>query len=118
MPTEKRNEFVLVRLAESEKARLSRNAETARCSVSEYVRRCAVYIDEQPPNDREAEELAAMNYELRKQGNNLNQLMHYLNTYKAGAFDPARVEKVLDAIAACSDEARRRIISMRKGARR
>lgn len=87
-----------LRLTAYEKAQLRVNAASAGLSVSEYIRKTAVYGVAPSPVIVDMKELTRCNFELRKQGVNLNQLMRTLNTYGITALDPIAVAALLDRV--------------------
>ena len=86
-------------------------------SVSDYVRKMLIHgdcsvvtIDTKP--------LKGLNFELTKQGTNLNQLMKFLNTYGVKEFDAAVVSHVLDHEYEIHEMVRSALISLSEEAER
>lgn len=102
-----------LRLTLYEKNRLRINAASAGCSVSEYIRQTAVYAKAPSPIVVDMEELARCNFELRKQGVNLNQLMRVINTYGVGSVDPIAVGRLLQRVDAAVKDATEIIVGVR-----
>ena len=94
--------FLLTRY---EKNRLRILAANAGLSVSEYIRQTAIYSKPPSPIEIDLDELVHFNFELRKQGANLNQLMRFLNTYGGAAYDAAQVHRLLESMLETADEA-------------
>lgn len=94
-----------VRLTAYERNRLRILAANAGLSMSEYVRQTAIYSKPPSPIEIDLDELVHFNFELRKQGANLNQLMRFLNTYGGAAYDAAQVHRLLDRMLDTADEA-------------
>lgn len=81
-----------IRSTTAEKARWKREADQHKLSLSEFVR---IKLNDGKVRVAMAADPALLD-ELRRQGNNLNQMMHAIN---AGHFvHPSRVETVLDAL--------------------
>lgn len=107
MDTRDPNEMtqINVRLTAYEHNRLRILAASAGMSMSEYIRQTAVYSKPPSPIEIDLDELVHFNFELRKQGANLNQLMHFLNTYGGVAYDAEQVRRLLDRMLGTADEA-------------
>ena len=105
MDTRDPNEMtqINVRLTAYEHNRLRILAASAGLSMSEYIRQTAVYGKPPSPIEIDLDEL--VHFELRKQGANLNQLMHFLNTYGGVAYDAEQVRRLLDRMLGTADEA-------------
>lgn len=81
-----------IRSTTAEKARWEREADRHKLSLSEFVR---IKLNNGKVRVATAADPALLD-ELRRQGNNLNQMMHAIN---AGHFiHPSRVEAVLEAL--------------------
>lgn len=94
-----------VRLTAYERNRLRILAASAGMSMSEYVRQTAIYSKPPSPIEIDLDELVHFNFELRKQGANLNQLMRFLNTYGGAAYDAAQVHRLLEQMLETADDA-------------
>ena len=94
-----------VRLTAYERNRLRILAANAGLSMSEYIRQTAIYSKPPSPVEIDLDELVRFNFELRKQGANLNQLMRFLNTYGGAAYNVELVRYLLDHMVDTADEA-------------
>lgn len=81
-----------IRSTTAEKARWSHEAERYKLSLSEFVR---IKLNDGKVRVATAADPALLD-ELRRQGNNLNQLMHAVHS--GFYIQPARIEAVLDAL--------------------
>ncbi len=93
-----------VRLTAAERARVEEQAQRLKLSPSDYARACLVrgtvrVVREEGHDPEQVRALLAI-------GNNLNQIARHLNA--SGAFSPAKLDEVLDAISALLTEAGRR----------
>ena len=93
-----------VRLSAAERARVEEQAQRLKLSPSDYARACLVrgtvrVVREDGHDPEQVRALLAI-------GNNLNQIARHLNA--SGAFSPAKLDEVLDAISALLTEAGRR----------
>ena len=93
-----------VRLTAAERARVEEKARQLNLSPSDYARACLVrgtvrVVQEGGFDPELVRGVLAI-------GNNLNQIARHLNT--SGAFSPAKLDAVLDAISALLTEAGRR----------
>lgn len=93
-----------VRLTAAERARVEEQARRLRLTPSDYARACLVrgtvrVIQDEGFDPEQVRALLAI-------GNNLNQIARHLNA--SGAFSPAKLDAVLDAISALLTEAGRR----------
>lgn len=93
--TRVRDKQIKVYVTERERKMLKRKSEKARMTVSDYVRESLVHSDKLRIVQFDIDPLAKALSELRKQGANLNQLMRFLNTYGADAFDAETVNRRL-----------------------
>ena len=94
---------------------LRQKAKRGRLSVSEYVRNAAIYGDS-PITAIDTKPLMKLNWELIKQGSNLNQLMKFVNTYGEKAYDSDEVSRVLDKEIDVFDKVGEALISLRREA--
>lgn len=70
-----------IRLSDEEHERLKTNAETMGVSMSELIRRTAIYGQKMSPVTLDMEPIRKILYEFQKQGNNLNQLAKEANRF-------------------------------------
>lgn len=70
-----------VRLSDEEYKLLQRNAVSQDCTMSELIRRTAIYGQKISPVVLDMKPIKKMLYELQMQGNNLNQLAREANTF-------------------------------------
>jgi len=76
---ERRTDRVTVQLTPTERAQVeTRAAQARRPTVSDYIRWCALEGEEPPPGI-DAETVHGIEAQLRRAGNNLNQVAHHLN---------------------------------------
>lgn len=112
---ENKKHVTCFRITDSEQRLLRKKAKRAGLSVSEYVRNAAVYGDS-PITVIDTKPLVRLNWELTKQGTNLNQLMKFLNTYGEKAHDADEVSRVLDKEMDAFDKVGEALISLRREA--
>lgn len=79
--TKKREKRLWIRLTDEELERLQKNAASQGCTMSEIIRRTAIYGQKLSPVTLDMEPIKKMLYEMQMQGNNLNQLAREANTY-------------------------------------
>lgn len=103
-----------LRLTAYEKNRLRINAARAGLSIASYVRKTAVYGKEPSPVNIDLNELVRLNFELRKEGANLNQIARTLNTYGMAATDLSLLSAVMEKISLIADEAARIVVAVRE----
>lgn len=70
-----------IRLNDEEFKQLQKNAQSQGCTMSELIRRTAIYGQKMPQVNLDMEPIRKMLYELQMQGNNLNQLAREANTF-------------------------------------
>jgi hypothetical protein len=87
-----RNKGYRVRLSEEEYGRLKANAQTMGVSIAELIRRTAIYGEKISPTIIDMEPIRKMLCEMSREGGNLNQLAHEVNTY---GFSP-KMEKAIN----------------------
>lgn len=85
----KRNKTLTIRLTESEKKRIEANASRARRSVTDYIVALSLNVP-----IHVAEDVKPLLIELKRIGNNLNQITVKIN---AGAFHSYNFQDVLDS---------------------
>lgn len=90
-----RDKAILIRTSKEERALLKRKAKKSGLTLSDFVRQSLIYSDCQTIVTIDTRPLEKLLYELTKQGVNLNQLMHYLNTYGLKGYDRAVTMRVL-----------------------
>jgi hypothetical protein len=89
----KRRNPLTVRLSDSDRERIRGKASRAGCSLNAYVRASVLGSDYTPPADPElTQALLKLNFELTKQGVNINQVARQLN---AGLISPAQAEAMM-----------------------
>lgn len=103
-----------LRLTAYEKNRLRINAARAGLSIASYVRKTAVYGKEPSPVNIDLNELVRLNFELRKEGANLNQIARALNTYGMAATNLSLLGAVMEKISLIADEAARIVAAVRE----
>lgn len=113
--TETKSVGIYIRVAPHERGLLRQKAKRGGLSVSEYVRNAAIYGDS-PITAIDTKPLAKLNWELIKQGSNLNQLMKFVNTYGEKAYDSDEVSRVLDKEIDVFDKVGEALISLRREA--
>lgn len=79
--TERKNKRLWIRLSDEEYKLLQRNAVSQDCTMSELIRRTAIYGQKISPVVLDMKPIKKMLYELQMQGNNLNQLAREANTF-------------------------------------
>lgn len=79
--TAKRSKRLWIRLTDEEYEHIQVNAKSQGCTMSELIRRTAVYGHKISPVTLDMEPVRKMLFELQKQGNNLNQLTKEANTF-------------------------------------
>lgn len=109
---EKKETQIHLRISERDAALMRERARAAGLGLSAYVRRCAL-AGGAPAPVADARELRPIYAELRRCGNNANQIARALNTYGIGgapAADVARavaeLERAAEAVAAALEAAR------------
>lgn len=107
-------EQIHILLTAAEKNLLRMNAAHAGCTLSEYIRQTAVYSTPPSPIIVDMGELTRLNFELRKEGVNLNQLMRAINTYGAQEVDADAIARTIAKVDAALDETGEWIIGVRK----
>ena len=70
-----------IRLSDAEFQQLQKNAQSQGCTMSELIRRTAIYGQKMSQVNLDMEPIRKMLYELQMQGNNLNQLAREANTF-------------------------------------
>lgn len=92
----RREKAILLRLSSKEHAMLKRKAAKMGMSVCGYVRFAAVESDNLKVVTIDTAPLEKLQYELTKQGVNLNQFMKFLNTYGIDAYNAKEAQQVLN----------------------
>lgn len=110
---EKRNVKISVRLTEEERAWINERAAWMGCTPTELIRKLMFSNEDIAPVVIDTEALRQTYLELHRQGVNLNQLMTYLNTYKANA-DTRRITETLSKVYASLDKMDEVIDSVKK----
>lgn len=91
----RREKAILLRLSSSEYTRLKRKAAKMGMNVSAYIRFAAIESDNLQIITIDTTPLERLNYELTKQGVNLNQLMKFLNSYGVDAYNAQETSRIL-----------------------
>lgn len=94
---EKRNSYLRVMLTAPEKKAIEQRAEALGISVSELVRRSAIYGKIESFNFDIAE-VEKLHHELLKEGTNLNQLMYFVNAQGLPAYNEKAVFRTLEKV--------------------
>lgn len=90
-----RNRQIKLYLTERERNTLKRKAKKMGMTVSAYIRFAALESDNLQITVINTTPLEKLGYELTKQGVNLNQLMKFLNTYGADAYNEEEAKRML-----------------------
>lgn len=99
-----RDRIVKVCVTDAEAARLRARAAAAGRSVSSYMRaRCLAGGEERVASALDTRELRPLYQELRRCGNNLNQIARALNSFGPGAVPESAVESALGSLCAATD---------------
>ena len=114
---EKRNVKISVRLTEEERAWINERAAWMGCTPTELIRKLMFSNEDIAPVVIDTEALRQTYLELHRQGVNLNQLMTYLNTYKANA-DTRGITETLSKVYASLDKMDEVIDSVKKRRKR
>lgn len=91
-----------LRLSESEAKAIRNRAQASGLSLSAYMRRCAL-SGNAPSPVLDARELKPLYTELRRCGNNVNQIARALNARGVGGASSAEVSKALTALEGAAD---------------
>jgi len=95
-PVRKRTARIEIKCTLTDKFKLTQQANTAGLKVSSFVLKSALGQKVPVNHQKYLQELHALNLELARSGNNLNQLAHYANTMlKLGRLDAAIVDQLL-----------------------
>jgi len=86
---------ILARATADEHKRVATRAKAAQLSLSRFLIECALTVDVASQEDRSQRERALR--EIRRVGNNLNQVAHQLNL-QTGIVDHAEVDRALIAV--------------------
>jgi hypothetical protein len=90
---EKRRNPLTVRLSDNDREQIREKAQSAGCSLNAYVRASMLGSDYKPPADPAlTEALRKLNFELTKQGTDINQVARQLN---AGLISPDQAESMM-----------------------
>ena len=110
---EKRNSYLRVMLTAPEKKAIEQRAEALGISVSELVRRSAIYGKIESFNFDIAE-VEKLHHELLKEGTNLNQLMYFVNAQGLPAYNETVVFDTLERVARNANKVDRFIEELEK----
>lgn len=111
--SEKRNVPLQVMLTASEKRAIGQRAEALGISVSELVRRSAIY-GKIESIDFDIAEIEKLHHELLKEGANLNQLMYFVNAHGLPAYNETVVFDTLERVARNANKVDRFIEELEK----
>lgn len=91
----KKERNILIRVTGKEREIIKRKAAKLGMTVSEYVRTALIHSDNLNITMIDVRPVEKIATELHKQGVNLNQLMKFLNTYGADAYNAEETFRVL-----------------------
>ena len=91
----KKERNILIRVTDRERETIKRKAAKLGMTVSEYVRTTLIHSDNLNITMIDVSPIEKIASELHKQGVNLNQLMKFLNTYGADAYNADETFRVL-----------------------
>lgn len=110
-----RDRIVKVCVTAEEASRLRARASAAGMSVSSYMRaRCLARAEGQTPPVVDVRELRPVYQELRRCGNNLNQIARALNSFGPDAVPGGVIESSLGSVGNASDEVARVLSQARR----
>lgn len=104
-----------VRLSDSERRSLERRSRLAGTTVSDYVRSRALAGEAAPPPSFDAAALKAAHADLKRAGNNLNQVARALNSRGPSSLPPELVAGALASVAAAASCVAGTLASGRRG---
>lgn len=110
--SEQKTTQINLRLSESEAKAIRDRAQTSGLSLSAYMRRCAL-SDNAPSPALDARELKPLYTELRRCGNNLNQIARSLNAHGADAVSGDEISKALCSLKEATDSVVQALASVR-----
>lgn len=90
-----RNRQINFRVTDDEYKVLYKKANRHGMSMTKYIREMLIYANEQPLPTIDITPLLSISHELKKQGTNLNQLMHFLNANGIKGYNEHEVRRVL-----------------------
>lgn len=102
-----------MRLSLGERAAIAMRANACRLSMTDYVLRRSVY-DDQPIMVADTRALEALAVELARQGNNLNQAAHALNSALASPISPKAPALLAEGAESVARQEAARLASYRK----
>lgn len=91
----KKERNILIRVTDRERETIKRKAAKLGMTVSEYVRTALIHSDNLNITMIDVRPVEKIATELHKQGVNLNQLMKFLNTYGADAYNAEETFRIL-----------------------
>lgn len=106
---DKRNTRFSFRLREKDAVIFCKNVKESGLSIGEYIRQKMINDEDFFYQKREQENIILVLQELRKIGNNLNQVAHKLNLYK----NPSETDEVLFELSREIKEVKEWLISLR-----
>lgn len=110
-----RDRIVKVCVTAEESSRLRACASAAGMSVSSYMRaRCLARKEDQAAPAVDVRELRPVYQELRRCGNNLNQIARALNSFGPDAVPGSVIESSLSSVGNASDEVARMLSQARR----
>lgn len=92
-----RDVLIAFRVTERESEKIRRDAAKAGMSVSAYLRVLALHSGDLKIVTIDTEPLRELRNEVHKHGVNLNQMMHFLNTYGLDVFSESQVVPTLES---------------------
>lgn len=96
--TRVRDKQIKVYVTERKRTALKRKAEKSKLTVSEYARQSLIHSSNLSIIRIDITPFDKTLFELRKQGANLNQLVKYLNTYGADAYEKDAANRVYERL--------------------
>lgn len=100
--SENRTKQIHLFVTERESALIKSRAQASGLGLSAYIRRCAL-SGNAPSPATDARDLKPLYTELRRCGNNVNQIARALNAHGANSVSSAEISTALAALAAATD---------------
>lgn len=111
---ENRTKQIHLFVTERESALIKSRAQTSELGLSAYIRRCAL-SGNAPSSVADARELKPLYTELRRCGNNVNQIARALNAHGVSGVSLPEISKALTALEGAAD-AVAKVLSESRGA--
>ena len=114
----KKEEGFYIKLSKTEKIQLQQNAKDANCTVSELIRRLAIYKNDISLINIDMKPIEKILTSSIRQSGNLNQLMRFLNMNglnALGNYSEDDIQKILDETKKALMEIRKLVADIRKG---